>query len=242
MIINHYSYLMKRYMSRYLKIKEAPKKKEVTERQIWLTANASKVRVQLPVLPESISFQKSNKNNTFMLAESGEVATIGGEGLTKISFSSFFPATRFQGVKTKKFLSPKELVEKIERMQHDKAPIKLTITGLNISMYVMIDSFKKTEKGGDVGTIYYSLSLKEYKKAKIRKMEMKKKKAVVVKKTDRVDTKATGKTYTVVKGDCLYLIGKRYGMNWKKIYNANRNVVGANPNIIYPGQKLIIPS
>lgn len=53
----------------------------------------------------------------------------------------------------------------------------------------------------------------------------------------------TGKTYTVVKGDSLSKIAKReYGdmSKWRKIFEANRDVID-NPDLIEPGQSLIIP-
>lgn len=51
-------------------------------------------------------------------------------------------------------------------------------------------------------------------------------------------------TYTVRAGDNLSLISQRhYGTQarWKDIYAANRAVIGANPNLIRPGQVLTIP-
>lgn len=54
--------------------------------------------------------------------------------------------------------------------------------------------------------------------------------------------KVTAKTYTVVKGDTLWKIAARFGYShWSPIYNANRNVIGGNPDLIRPGQKLILP-
>jgi nucleoid-associated protein YgaU len=53
----------------------------------------------------------------------------------------------------------------------------------------------------------------------------------------------TGKTYTAVKGDSLSKIAKReYGdaNKWRQIYEANRDVID-NPDLIEPGQNLIIP-
>lgn len=52
---------------------------------------------------------------------------------------------------------------------------------------------------------------------------------------------STSKTYTVQKGDTLSGIGSKYGISWQKIYDANKNIIGSNPNKIYAGQKLIIP-
>lgn len=53
-----------------------------------------------------------------------------------------------------------------------------------------------------------------------------------------------GASYTVASGDSLSLIaGKFYGdvLLWPIIYDANKQVVGPDPNKIYPGQKLTIP-
>lgn len=53
-------------------------------------------------------------------------------------------------------------------------------------------------------------------------------------------TKLSGNTYTVKNGDCLSLIGQVYNISWEKIYNDNKSVVGADPDLIYPGQVLQI--
>ncbi|MFB7633788.1 transglycosylase family protein [Streptomyces sp. NPDC056149] len=50
----------------------------------------------------------------------------------------------------------------------------------------------------------------------------------------------SGDTYTVKSGDTLAKIAKAHGTNWKALYAANKSVVGGNPNLIFPGQKLSI--
>lgn len=53
-----------------------------------------------------------------------------------------------------------------------------------------------------------------------------------------------GSTYTVKKGDSLWKIAKQLcgsGADWKKIYEANKDIIGENPNLIYPGQTFTIP-
>lgn len=50
--------------------------------------------------------------------------------------------------------------------------------------------------------------------------------------------------YTVQSGDSLSKIAKKhYGdMNsWRKIYDANKQTIGDNPDLIKPGQRLVIP-
>ena len=63
--------------------------------------------------------------------------------------------------------------------------------------------------------------------------------------TNNSPAPASAQTYTVVRGDCLWKIAKRFygsGAKYTVIYNANRGVIGGNPNLIYPGQVLTIPA
>lgn len=58
-------------------------------------------------------------------------------------------------------------------------------------------------------------------------------------------TATTGaeQTYTVVSGDSLSKIAKRYygdANQWPRIHEANRDQI-KNPDLIHPGQKLRIP-
>ena len=63
--------------------------------------------------------------------------------------------------------------------------------------------------------------------------------------------KKASRTYTVVRGDCLWNIARKYygsGTQWKKIYDANQGICGKPYTrggityvMIYPGQKLTIP-
>jgi nucleoid-associated protein YgaU len=52
---------------------------------------------------------------------------------------------------------------------------------------------------------------------------------------------ATEQSYTVQSGDSLSKIGQHYGVSWQKIYEANRDKLD-DPDKIYPGQELKIPS
>ena len=51
------------------------------------------------------------------------------------------------------------------------------------------------------------------------------------------------KTYEIQAGDSLSKIAKKfYGQanDWNKIYEANKDVI-KDPNVIYPGQEIVIP-
>lgn len=50
------------------------------------------------------------------------------------------------------------------------------------------------------------------------------------------------RSHVVVKGDSLSKIAKQFGLpSWKPLYEKNKGVIGGDPNLIRPGQKLIIP-
>ena len=48
-------------------------------------------------------------------------------------------------------------------------------------------------------------------------------------------------TYTVKSGDNLSKIGQHHGVAWRDIFEANKDVIGDDPDKIFPGQKLRIP-
>ncbi|MDI6407790.1 LysM peptidoglycan-binding domain-containing protein [Streptomyces albus] len=51
-------------------------------------------------------------------------------------------------------------------------------------------------------------------------------------------------SYTVEAGDTLYRIAVDHDVEggWKGVYDANRQTVGGNPNLIHPGQRLTLPT
>ena len=68
-----------------------------------------------------------------------------------------------------------------------------------------------------------------------------KSKTPTVNKTKLSESKITGNTYTVVKGDSLWKIAVRaYGDGYKWVEIAKENHL-ANPNLIHQGNRLVIP-
>lgn len=55
-----------------------------------------------------------------------------------------------------------------------------------------------------------------------------------------VEEAPSGATYTVKPGDWLSKIAAKYKTagGWKHLYDLNRGVVGSNPDLIYPGQRI----
>ncbi|AGS68644.1 transglycosylase family protein [Streptomyces collinus] len=55
-----------------------------------------------------------------------------------------------------------------------------------------------------------------------------------------VNRGASRGAYTVREGDTLSIIAARHGTTWQRIYAANRSVIGGDPDVIVPGQRLAL--
>jgi nucleoid-associated protein YgaU len=63
-------------------------------------------------------------------------------------------------------------------------------------------------------------------------------------RSNRFGPAAQERTYVVEPGDSLSKIAKELlgdAKRWPEIYEANKALIGDNPNLIHPGQKLVIP-
>lgn len=214
--------------------------------QMWLTYNAEKEKIQLPVLPETFKTNNGSSNDSMDITGLGEIIIMQSRPALQFSFSSFFPAARFPGLQVSSITKPLELVQKINTWEASKKPVHFIATACGVDLYCSIEKFNYSEEGGDPGTYQYDITLKEYREITVRqvKVDIPSKEATVEKEEARVDNSVQPKTYTVKSGDCLWNIAKQFygsGSDYTKIYNANKGTIGGNPNLIYPGQVLTLP-
>ena len=124
---------------------------------------------------------------------------------------------------------------------------------LNTNMKVSLEDYKILEDANNGFDFKVKFNLKQYRdygtktvNIKVSKSKPKPKASKEPKReTNNSPKPKTTKTYKVVRGDCLWKIAKRFygsGAKYTVIYNANRGVIGGNPNLLYPGQVLTIPA
>ena len=206
--------------------------------EVWLNKDDDKFR--LPVLPSSFELITGNLNSVVNINDIGNINLIGKSELKAITINTFFPNQKYNFVEYTSFPEPYNCVKKIDKWRRSGEPIRLIITTTGINLLVAIESFSYGEEDG-TGDVYYDLELKEYKKLKTKKVAK-----VKIPEPQRPTPPKPKKqrTYVVKRGDCLWNIAKKYygkGSQWPKIYNKNKKVIGSNPNLIFPGQKFIIP-
>lgn len=208
--------------------------------QIWLTFNGEKEKIRLPVLPEEIKISMGSNDQSVDVAGLGEILIAQSRPATEFSFSSFFPATSFPGIKVQTITAPKTLKSKIKEWKNSDKPVHFIVTGVGIDIYCRISKFTVRETGGDVGTISYAIVFKEFREPQVRqiKVENSTKTGRVQSSTARTDNTSIPNTYVIKKGDCLWNISKKYfgsGSKYTTLFNLNRSII-KNPNLIYPGQ------
>lgn len=202
---------------------------------------------QLPVNPPEIEYTSPFGMNRVNIASLGEVAIPGERGLKAITFSSFFPRDfnasyrEYEGGP-----SPWEWIKLFELWRDDRRNIRLIIAGTPISIPVFVEEFTiYPERAGEPGDIHYSITLVEYRPLNVEIMEVSTKGEVKgVSMAREKSEKKQPKSYTVKSGDSLWKIAKSIygdGAQSKKIYEANKSIIGKDDSLIKPGQKLVIP-
>ncbi|CAM3494830.1 MULTISPECIES: LysM peptidoglycan-binding domain-containing protein [Saccharibacillus] len=199
-----------------------------------------KKNFRFPVNPEEIHFSRSKGYETVNMLQHGEFDFAQGDKIKEITFSSFFPKKYDPSYcRFSKIPDPMAAVNVLNRFLVSAEPVRLVIshTGINVPVYLI--SYNSSFRGGEPGDIYFELTFRTWRDAKLQGEGGTAIKAI------RSDLRTASKTYTVKSGDSLHKIAKLElgsGEKWQLIYAANKSVIGSNPNVIKPGQRLVMPS
>lgn len=153
-------------------------------------------------------------------------------------------------------VDPMEELVKIWGYERDAEAVGLVIGGHGYGKYRWTvkkheTKIKYTDTAGDLYAVEVSVELLEYlKKETVNTGSSSAAQSPAPAATGggdgggASDGGGSGTTYTVKKGDNLWTLARKFygsGADYTKIYEANRDVIGGNPNLIYPGQTFTIP-
>lgn len=210
------------------------------------------VTYRLPTNPEQIEVSSTQAIEKFEILKLGQIAVPTHMELKEYSFECELPHRPLHYVETSgRFRDSDFYLRLFEQWRNAKTPVRFIASngiGDDINTLVLIEEVNIVEKAGEEGDKYVSFKLLEYrgfgKKSVV--VVQPTTSTVVVKKEEPappVNPKNNG-TYVVQRGDTLWAIAKKYygnGAQYPKIFNANRDKI-KNPNLIYPGQQLVIPA
>lgn len=203
--------------------------------------------INIPVLPTKLNVSSPGKNERVTVLELGEVLLLKKKGLRVLSWESFFPVDPAPYT-TGQVQDPVFIIQTIQKARDEKTPVRFLITGtdLDCNIRMGIESFEYEERSGELGDLYYTITLYEWKDTSPKKIILpeKKNEPAKTKEPARAGKPQKQRTYTIKKGDCLWSIAKKFygkGSFYTKIYNANKGTIGKNPIMINPGQVFTIP-
>lgn len=213
----------------------------------------------LPIPPQKLQIKINNANKTFTLIDGGEINVLKSAELTDIEFECEIPQVKYPfAVYKSGFRNASYFLKYFEQLKTKKQPFQFIVSRVmpggrilfSTNMKVSMEDYRITEQATNGFDITLKINLKQYRSYGTKTVKIKEasksgsKPKATSKKNRSAKTTSDSKSYTVVSGDCLWNIAKKFygdGSKYPVIYDANKNVVGSDPNLIYPGQVLTIP-
>lgn len=200
---------------------------------------------RLPVNPEQVTRNSKMDVEQYRILSGGQIAIPSGKCLDEYSFEAEFP---FQECHySNQGFENADIWERNLRSWQEKKTVLRLIISNNISdensLQAVVTQVQAVEKAGEEGDKYLAIKILEYAAPEKRYAAA----ASVKRSSTEVQNPAVAsgnKTHTVVKGDTLWDLAKKYygsGNKYTIIYNANLDKI-KKPNLIYPGQILTIPA
>lgn len=215
----------------------------------------------LPVTPNKIEIKIGNNNSTATLINEGTINILKSPGLKEITVECELPQTERPYAQYKSgFKTPDYFIKAFDKMKTSKSPFQFIVTRdmpngsslPNTNIKVSLEDYKVTEDATKGIDYVVKLTLKQWKdySTKTINIVLQQEELPQAKVTESRDSETspepeTAQTYTVVSGDCLCKIAKNFYGDESKytvIYEANKDIIGSNPNLIYPGQVFTIPA
>jgi LysM repeat protein len=210
---------------------------------VYLTNTKDNDTFHFPVNPLSLTINREKKYNTVEIIDIGEIdVNDKGTKIRELSIETLIPDVYEPYCRYTDIASAKDTIEKLEKWQDQVEPLRLIITGIAFNNLVNLGAMNEEVKPeGLYNGKYFTFTFRTYKELKV---ELYNPSSSTSLKNNRTTATASSRTYTVKSGDNLWNIAKWWwgdGARWPDLYNKNKSVIGSNPNLIYPGQKLVIP-
>ena len=191
----------------------------------------------LPVTPSGFQLTAGRLVESLDMAQTGQVNLPGLPALFNEQIEFLLPAEARNYTAPGYSGEPYAIVEKLSQWSSDGDVLRFIVTDTPVNVPVLLPPVQYREEGG-AGDVTLTLTLREY-----RYLE--------AETTEKASTGNTGRSveaakkadtvYTVVKGDPLWGIARKYYGDGSLCYKlASYNGI-KNANLIYPDQKITIP-
>ncbi len=203
-----------------------------------------------PVNPFSIGINGGKMYDTFDILYQGEkdFPASKAKKIRQLTLTTMFPFEYEPYCRYQNIPDPVKAMNKMIAWSESDAIVRLIITDYNFNELVNLSNYQEDESGESQRDKYVTLDFRivqgDGKSGIITIEKQEKKPSPAPKLKANRPAPPKEKVYVVKRGDTLWGIAKKFygnGAQYPKIYNKNKGVIGKNPNLIYPGQKYIIP-
>lgn len=227
---------------------------------IYLSYNNAEEGFALPLMPESFEMKLKGNNQTEEVIGLGQVNQLKKPTLNEFSVKTELPREwrHYLSIASDQLLKPAEYIDMLSKWFRATKPVRFIMTGsaVPINMAVSIESLSYEEQATDEGTLSLELDFKRYIFHSVRRIvdstvdgsvatsgtgDI----GVLYTYTERICEREIPTSYTVVRGDNLWLIARKvYGDSGEKqikaLKQANANKVGRY-DVLQAGDILTIP-
>lgn len=209
--------------------------------------------VQMPVTPSKIELSIKNQNETVTLIDDGEINLLKKAGLTDITFEVLLPNVKHPFANYPNGFQPAALyLDAFEKMKVGQKPFRFIVNRtkpngrllFDTNMLVSLEDYRIIEDAEEGFDVLVEVNLKQYRTWGTKRIvpaaptTTNGQSAAVKVETPRASTNTRPESHTVVRGDTLWAICKKY---YGKATLAMTNKLASannikNPNLIYVGQ------
>ena len=222
---------------------------------VYITELDTGTRIALPLPPESVKCKAETQFISYNIINVGEVKLPNGAKLTKFSWSGRLPGESMKHmrmVSAADWRSPKEIQSIFSIWRNRGMKLRLLVTGTTINHDVYLENY--TVDNSRLDTVEYSISFTHAKDIKVyttAELNIQETAQVPQTTNDRAASSEAASetpqktTYTGKPGDSRWAKSKKLlgsGARYSELYEANKSIIGSNPNLIYPGQTFTIPA
>lgn len=215
--------------------------------EFWMKNETKGISLMLPVTPEGYENTIEREIEKVRATEKGDINVLGKMKPQSFPISGFFPENDYSFARDPNVgvNCAMDYVDLLEGWIRDGDIIRVVVAdgrGARINGQYHLARLVQGSKKEDNGDIPFTAYFEEYTPMNIATVQ--KSSTASAPRADTASIPPKAKEYTVKSGDCLSAIARQvYGdaSKWTKIYEANKSIIGGNPNLIFPGQKYTIP-
>lgn len=208
------------------------------ERVIILKNTRTGQALTLPVTPKSYPMAAGRAAEWLDMAQTGQITLPGLHQLFAEQLEFMLPAQRYPFMTPGAAADPWSYIELLTAWSEDADVCRYIVTGTEINSPVLLGPLEYGEQDG-TNDVYCKLPLYEYRyldEVKVEKYTQNNGRPC-----EASGLPQTAGSYTVVSGDSLWAICKKFYGDGSLAYKLAAANSIKNPNLIYPGQVLTLP-